>query len=746
MELTPDQLRGVDLFRMLGDEALAALAAGLEQVTLAAGEPLFRQGDPSDALYVVLDGLLQAVITHDDGSAVAVGKIGPGKPVGEIQVLAGGRRTASVHALLDTRLARLSRAACEGLAQRYPDAVAYMARMTRRRLRHNQLLAILPRLFGALDEAQIHDIETRAQWVTLHRGEALFHQGEPGDSFFIVISGRLQAVVEDRGRRVVGEVAPGESVGEMAIFTGQARAAGIYAIRDSVLVKFSKAACDYIMERYPQTMLHITRVVIRRLSRTIRASAQSRRTANIAVVAASADVPLTAFAERLSAELAVFGPALHLNSARLDQWLETPEAAQTPEHSPHNLRLSAWLDEHEAQNQFVVYEADPAASPWTRRCIRQADEILLVAWAQQPVAGDIEAILPDPADPIATARRILVLLHPDGRRLPLATGGWLERWRPAGHHHLRWDRPGDLSRLARFLTGHAIGLVLGGGGARGFAHIGVFRAFAELGVPIDMIGGTSMGAVISSQYAMGWDEATMMQINRKAFLEIKPFQEYTLPMIALLGGRKLDHIARMSCGDTCIEDLWTNYFCISSNLTTAEMVVHRQGPLWRAVRASASIPGIANPVLEKGHLLVDGGLLNNLPCDVMRQLCGGIVIAVDVGVEQDLSVKVEVMPTPWELLWTRALPFREAIEFPNILDVLWRTTLLASEHRLSAIKQAADLYLRPPVERFGLLEFKALPAIVDTGYQYAREALLAWQEQQPLARYIVGRESMTGPP
>ena len=218
----------------------------------------------------------------------------------------------------------------------------------------------------------------------------------------------------------------------------------------------------------------------------------------------------------------------------------------------------------------------------------------------------------------------------------------------------------------------------------GLAHIGVIRALREAGVPIDLIGGTSMGALIGAQPALGWDDATMLAINLKSFVQTKPvtLRDYTVPVYSLIRGRRLEQDLMSRYGDTCIEDLWIGFFCVSSDLTRARAKVHRDGPIWKAVRASIALPGVFEPVVDGKHLLVDGAVLNNLPADVMRQLGGGWVIAVDVSPERDLEVRTDRLPEPWKVVLGWLLPFARPPEHPNIVDLMMRTTLLGSVEKI----------------------------------------------------------------
>jgi NTE family protein len=213
-----------------------------------------------------------------------------------------------------------------------------------------------------------------------------------------------------------------------------------------------------------------------------------------------------------------------------------------------------------------------------------------------------------------SVEQVLIVLHENGDRLPVGTKRWLSPREINLHHHVRMNRSDDFKRLARFAAGRTIGLVLGGGGARGFAHMGVIRALTEAGVPLDIVGGTSIGALIAAQPAMGWDYQTMLEKNRECFVKAKPLSDYTIPLTSIIGGRKLDDCLKKGFQDIRIEDLWLNYFSLSSDLTTAQITVQRHGYLWEAVRASISIPGILPPVINGKSLLIDGRITRDLRC------------------------------------------------------------------------------------------------------------------------------------
>ena len=289
-------------------------------------------------------------------------------------------------------------------------------------------------------------------------------------------------------------------------------------------------------------------------------------------------------------------------------------------------------------------------------------------------------------------------------------------------------------RLLKPLTGRltaksepprAVSLVLSGGGARTFAQIGVIRAMEEAGIRIESAGGASGGAIIAALIALGWDAEKIRQTMRRHLVERGSPMDYVLPFSSLIDGR---HFARMLAevfGDVRIEGLPRRFFCVSCNLNRAELVVHESGLLRKAIAASMSVPGLVRPVALDGELLIDGGILNNLPVDVMKQHAPGEVWAVDVGINRDMTICKRYsasLPT-WKIWWSRINPFAEPIKVPTVVDILMNTAMLASQRQSGINRQLADVCLRPLVDEFAAFDFKSFDRIVEIGYQCARQRI-----------------------
>jgi NTE family protein len=496
----------------------------------------------------------------------------------------------------------------------------------------------------------------------------------------------------------------------VALLTGAARSAGVRAIRDSVLLRLDRESFQRLAAAHGTLVLNLAAQVAERLrDRTAGRGGVARGLENLALLPVVETRRVAAFPARLAAALEAHDSVLRIDASAVEGRDESS--------------LAEWLHEQEARHRFLVLEAAPHSSPWSEMCRRQADVLLFVADAAEPPSAGPWARSEGEE---AAARRLLVLLHP-GDEIS-GTARWLEAVPADQVHHVRAGSEGrDLARLARVLAGEALGLVLGGGAARGFAHVGVLRALEEAEIPIDWVGGSNIGSVFAALRALDWEAARIGAEARRAFVEENPLGDYTLPLVALLRGRRLRRLVLRHFG-LDIEDLPIPFFCVSSHLDRGEVTVHERGPLWRAIRASVALPGVLPPVVIDGHLAVDGAILNNLPVDVMRERPVGCVIGVDLSARKPrVALDYDEVPGPLEWLSSRLLPFVRRRHLPHILSLMMKASLVASFAHSRAMHGQSDLVLTPPVERFGLLDVRAFDRIVEVGYEHARERLAGWK-------------------
>jgi NTE family protein len=258
--------------------------------------------------------------------------------------------------------------------------------------------------------------------------------------------------------------------------------------------------------------------------------------------------------------------------------------------------------------------------------------------------------------------------------------------------------------------------VLSGGGARGFAHLGVVQALREARVPIDFVGGASIGGIIAAGVAMGWGEEEMRLRYRRSFVDSNPVNDYTFPRVALTRGRKVARLLEREYGDVLIEDLRTPFFCLSADLNAARAVEHREGAVWRALRAAVAIPGMIPPVFRGDDVLVDGAAINNLPIDVMHARAPGIVIGCDVSADHRIAPAPVGAASLWKL-------FRRGSGRLGIFQILMRAGMVNSVSGAAAQRSLADVLLKPPLAGIDLLEWRAFDRAIESGYEYARRAL-----------------------
>ena len=586
-----------------------------------------------------------------------------------------------------------------------------------------------------LDPGALLEIAAVMQPVNLPGGARLFDQGDIGDALYIVAHGRLQVSVPAGrgGRRVIAELGRGESVGEMSLLTGERRSARVEAIRDSVLLKLSRGAFAQVVERHPRVMMQLARQLVERLKESLQGAPSRHSLSTMCVASVFPGRSVTGFCLRLAQALVELGPTLHLTRAMAYARLSADPT--TIGAAPDETSLIAWLNEQEERHVYVLYEPDDDDPAWSRLCERQADRILLLARADDapPTKEQASAL----ASSSSTTRRELVLTNDSG-----PVQGRMQQWLAVlpsigGWHHISDNSSEDICRLARLIVGQGIGLMLGGGGARTFAHIGVLRAMREARIAIDVVGGVSGGAVIGAQLASGLTPQEIKDSARNEFIGRGSLLDFTVPIVSLIRGQRFANMLTRFFGVRLIEDLPTRFFCHSANLSQASMRIHDRGPIWRAVGASMSIPGIGPPVCDQGDLLIDGSVLTNLPVDVMREVCQGPVVAVDVSADRELSVdrSWEEFPSPGRLLVQR--PWRRrGIKVPTILEILFRGAMVSSIAGERNVKDKVEFYLRPPLSGIGLFDFKTLDRVEEAAYRYAVAAL----EQWPFSRAASGTE------
>ncbi|NWH81414.1 PLPL7 protein, partial [Piaya cayana] len=637
----------------------------------------------------------------------------------------------------------------------------------------------------------VRQIDFALDWMEVEAGRAVYRQGDKSDCAYIVLNGRLRSVIrmDDGKKHLTGEYGRGDLIGVVEALTHQPRATTVHAVRDSELAKLPEGALTSIKRKFPQVVTRLIHLLGKKILGNLQQgghplglhSSSSKWDAGnpasnlsmVAIIPVSEEVPLTAFTLELKHALSAVGKkCLHVTASWEIRvaWLFREVWPGSCQYI-HEYRLTSWLGQQEDIHRIVLYQADSTLTPWTQRCIRQADCILIVGLGdQEPTVGELEKMLENTA---VRAQKQLILLHKEDGPLPSRTVEWLNMrsWCSA-HLHLHCprrvfskrslpkliemyervfqkppDRHSDFSRLARVLTGNAIALVLGGGGARGCSQVGIIRAMIEAGIPIDMIGGTSIGAFMSALYA---EERSFNQMRIKARQwatvnnSMKTILDLTYPITSMFSGTSFNHSINNIFKDKQIEDLWIPYFTITTDITASAMRVHTDGSLWRYVRASMSLSGYMPPLCDPkdGHLLMDGGYINNLPADVARSMGAKVVIAIDVGSrdETDLTNYGDCL-SGWWLLWKRWNPLAQKVKVLNLEEIQTRLAYVCCVRQLEMVKNSEYCeYIRPPIDRYRTLDFGKFDEICEVGYQHGKTVFNVWSRSGVLDNMLRDRQ------
>lgn len=536
-------------------------------------------------------------------------------------------------------------------------------------------------------------------WFSLPGGQHLYDAGTTADELYFLRAGRLGVIRHEEGQepQFLGVVRPGEPVGEMALLSGSPHSATVVALRDSELLCLPRKAFFEAIERDPAVMVELARLMIQRTRRTIDR--------------VSGGEPSVFGLVGLSEGVSVRSLAEHLADCIEDQGYVAVVMGVEAMSAP-----TEWFSNVEADHDFVLYAAEHNDVAWRQLVGRQVDRLFLIGdgAAKPPAGADLAA-----AEPLRRQRLVdLILVQPADIARPQGSEAWLDAIPAARLFHLRRGHDADRQRLARTITGQSVALVLSGGGARAYAHVGAIKALRAAGVPIDYVGGSSMGAIVGAGVAMGWDDAELDRRIRRAFVESSPVDDIALPLIAMTRGDKVRLRLDEHFDNTQIADLWLPFFCVSSNLTSGAYQLHRRGPLSKALRASISLPGVMPPVCDGVNVLVDGAVMKNFPADIMRAFHLGPIVGVDVTRGRSIVADDVRSESVWR--WIFSGHWRRG---PPIVSLLMRAATVSTGRDLTASREATDVLVTPKLDKVEIRNWEAYEPAVESGVAAMQAAL-----------------------
>lgn len=701
-----------------GRDLLAFLDGGPSRTrNLSDGDILVEQYERSSDVFVVLDGSLDALVESGD-TVATVRRFEPGQLFGELTAISGGPRTATVRAKGPCSVAVVERHEFMrwlGATPQHADAVAARARD---RVDRNRAAAMLAFVLGSDNADVLDEVLALVRWRTLEPAEILCEEGDESGSAYLILSGRVSVSSEQRiGSQRNVELGRNQIVGELGVLDRLPRTATVTALRRTTLAELPAEAVDRIIAKNPEVAVHLFRQA---LKRALHPEPRSDQAKAVSVVVTSPGVAewLRRAAE---GELAAHGSIVVVDSNHVDAHLGHPGVAQSDRGSVGASRVDELLHDLETSTDYLLMFGDGSPSEWTLRTAETADRTLVVSSAH-----------PDPDE-----LRLIAALDDRYRSERLR---W---WRlivhsssasnPADHDpraatgdrvlHARTDNGSDAARAIRLLSGNAIGLALGGGGARGFGHIGAYRAMLESGIEPDVIVGTSIGSVFGLAIALDWTPDDMEMYAEESFSNLL---DWTIPIVSFVKGQRISDNISKSFGDFRCESLWRPFSSVVTNLTHSRVDVRQSGPTDQAVRMSVSIPGVLPPMTENGEIFVDGGVLNNLPGDVVASDSSvRTVFALDVSPPMGPHVENPTEPSVSGFAMLALRARRRRIPYPSATNVVMQTMVAASgrDRKLLMDNGTIDFYLHLDIRGSSLLAFDNVGPVVSQGYDSAKAQL-----------------------
>lgn len=692
-------IRACKVFSALNDAECMVLLAQCERVEIRKGEILFKKNEQADAFYIVIEGTLLIESENPFNHLLQHRTAGRGDLVGEAGVFSHQQRLLTVKAKTDASLLKLTKEKFRQFSEKYPIG--------------DDLLNLIKscKLFSSLHDEDFSVLFTQLAKIDLKQGEVLFTQGAIANSLYILISGKLIASLTTAAgvSKVVGTIERGETVGELGALSGEPRTLTIKALFDSKLLKLSAEDFRKFCIQHPSIMTGVMDLLITRSQKTISLLSGKKYRQHIAVLPASPQINMKRFKVELQSALKTKN-IIMLTDEDVKNQLDTLEV----------------INQAERRKDVIIYILHAEETPLSIICRARIESVFIVADSKitanyaifteefiadkVPLGANCELVLWQEADCVA----------------PVNTHVWLKKLNFTLHHHVRKNNLNDYERLIRFMSGKAVGVVLGGGGARGWAQIGALKAILEAGIPIDAIGGTSAGAGVAACYVMEQTyKDTYVRFKKLVSRIYHPFswRNFTWPVISLLSAKNGTESLQEMFGDTNIEDLWLPYFSISTNLSRGIEVMSCEGNLAEKLRCTSSLPGIVPPVVIDGELYVDGGLVNNLPVSNMRALLNntGTIIAIslnDIGEDTTYYNFPPILTFKTAFMAHFKLGYRE-YKFPRFFDTFFDSLLVGSSNKEKENCFFADILINPNLVQYSMLNLgmKNAKQLLRIGYE-----------------------------
>ena len=668
---------------------LLKLDHALEWVHLDASETLFRERDPANGIYLILNGRLRqyqkrrtARVSGSNGGATprdnAIGELTQGESLGEVEVLTATNRDSTVVAVRETELARISRALFEVLAMEHPSIMVRVSRLVARKIMENRSISTDSNYAENMANIKITKSSPTGDSANYRTISILpVTENLPLEEFATKMISALRQV----GRTTIG-LNQGLTLAHL----------GRHAFDRYAKLKQSGYFAD--LEQQYQTVVYIGDSSI---SSSWNKTCISRGDCILLLADATA-------APRVGKEY----KKLLLGSkstANMRLILLHPEPYVTPGLTNRWLKNRPWINSHH-HVQFSLPKV-PVKDSFSKG---------------NPMNSNIEKLTQ--GDFTKRKQRNISKFLPSS--IKNFSARFLAREKRPFYNQMHRHKD-DFLRLARLLSGQAIGLVLGGGGARGISHLGIIQAIEEQGIPIDIVGGTSIGSFIGGLYARDYNVVSIYgrikQFSARLSSKWRMVLDLTWPVTSYTTGHEFNRGIWKTFGETKIEDFWLPFYCNSTNITDSVEEIHTHGYAWRYIRASMSLAGLLPPLEDDGSMLLDGGYVDNLPVSEMKKRGCATVFAVDVGsVDDKTPMRYGDSLNGFWIVFNRWNPFSKHPNIPSMVEIQTRLGYVASVNALEEAKNTKGIvYIRPPIEGYDTLAFSEFEELYQLGVEYGRK-------------------------
>lgn len=567
------------------------------------------------------------------------------------------------------------------------------------------------KLFSGIPEEELIKLVPYFEKIIIKPGQILFSQGDASDYLYILTKGSLVShLVKSSGQtELIGLINPFETIGEVGCMSGEPRSLTVEALTDCEVIRLPSTIFLSLLTPYPIILSAISNLIIKRSIQTIKLIGKEKPKHNLSIIfPLSKQVPYEVFYD------AHLGEMFEKNNT-----IFIKETDNSVEH------LHKLLHQHDIKYKKILLLLDIISEEFI---LHFRDKLFTIYM----VISEEERIVPlDKIQKVVQSIKLfshirleLILIHTENIGKIINTQKWLELARFNLHHHVRLNNKADYERLNRFMSGTATAVVLGGGGAKGLAHLGVLKAILDKNITIDAIGGTSIGAIIAASFASTLSYPHTVGFTnqlKKASIQSLTWHNLTWPIISLYSSNPATKTLNYIFKDLYIEDLFLPYFAVSSNLSKKSENIHTRGILWEALRSTSAIPGIFPPMAKNGQLFMDGGLLNNLPVDVMRKFIGPGHLIIACSLARIKNDKDFYHFPPVVMLSDAILrKFRKKdYHFPPLMQTFLEAMLLGSSSKEIKNSIRADILVKPNLTGYKTLSTieKKEQELIRMGYE-----------------------------